>query len=156
MSKAKDLSLALSARLATITTANGYATDIGARVLRGATSFPESYVPCVVLSEGDDDPAEERAIGGVTHVRNVIKFSIEGTAPCDPDNPNDTVHDIIADLKKAIFSGDLTYGGLIRPSRGTPGISYRGRTFGERADGASFVGGGILIDCEIHEELSNP
>lgn len=153
MSKAKDLSLAISARLAGITKANGYDTDIGLKVLRGQMTFDESLLPCTVLVEGDDDVVEQRNLDA----KVLLRFIAEGHAECDPENPNDTVHDIISDLKRAIFGGDPTYGGLVRPSNNaTPGLRYQGRGIGVREDGSNKVSASITFDCQIHETLTNP
>jgi hypothetical protein len=152
MSKAKQLAQALSDRLATISVANGYLTDIGTTVMRGKLDFDEKELPCIVIVEGDDEVLDERD----TDARVNIPFQIEGHDIGDPTNPNDKIHDILADLKRAIFGTDTTFGGLIRASRGTPGLHYRGRIIYKRDAGTANVAAGIRIDCEITENLANP
>lgn len=153
MSKAKDLALVIEQRLAGIRTANGYLTDIGAKVFPGKLSLDPSMLPCVVLVEGDDDVLTQVNM----QCRVVLRFIAEGHASCDPERPYDKIHDIIADLKKAIFGGDVTFGGLVKPSvNNTPGLRYTGSGKGEPPDGAVNVTGSIQFECEVVEDLKNP
>lgn len=153
MSKASQLAAAINARISAITVANGYNTDIGATVYRGKRTANEDKVPFAFIIEGDDQVIEQTNMTA----RVVIAYAVEGHATCDPDNPNDTVHLIVADLKKAIFGGDVTFGGLLRQRPGTePTLKYQGRTVGEREDGAKVVGAGVMFSCEILEDLPNP
>ena len=153
MSKASQLAAAINARIAAISVANGYNTDIGALVYRGKRTANEDKVPFAFIIEGDDQVVEQNGM----QARVVVSYAVEGHAACDPDNPNDTVHLIVADLKRAIFGGDVTYGGLVvKRSGAEPGLRYQGRTVGEREDGAKIVGAGVLFTCEILEDLPNP
>lgn len=152
MSKAKQLAQAIYERIAAITIANGYNTDIGLKVFRGRRTADEKDVPMSFIVEGDDEVLEQKG----NEVRIAVPFAVEGHTVCDPDNPNDAVHDIVADLKKAIFGGDRTFGGLVRGPNGGQPLQYAGRTIGEREDGAKVVGAAILFKAEITESLSNP
>jgi len=153
MSKAKTLAANISARLSEIRIANGYLTDIGASVKRGKLTFNESEAPCIVLVEGDDDPIEQQNL----QCRLSLSFIAEGHDVCDPENPNDKIHDIATDIKKAIFGDDTTFGGLVKPNRNaTPGLRYTGSSKGVREDGSKLVSCGIQFECEIVEDLSNP
>lgn len=152
MSKAKQLAAAVYARISQITVANGYLTNIGLKVFRGKRTADESEVPMAFVVEGDDEVLGQKG----SEVRVAIPFAVEGHDVCDPDNPNDKVHDIVADLKKAIFDGDRTFGGLVRGPNGGEPLQYMGRTIGEREDGAKVVGAAIMFKAEIVENLSNP
>lgn len=146
MSKAADIASALADRLAGISIENGYLTDMGLRVYRGKQRLDESNIPCSVLVEGDDETQEQDD----ADVRLYQGYLIEGHAECDPDNPNDTAHLIISDLKRAIFSGDLRIGGLVS------GIRYKGRVIDPREDGLKLVSAAIEIDVNYSEDLANP
>lgn len=146
MSSASDIALALSARAATITIANGFATDIGARVFRGKRRLAEEDTPCVVLFEGADR-IDDRS---TKHVKVSQRYSLEGHDACDPDNPNDRAHEMIADMKRAIFSGDRTLGRTVK------GIEYAGRTIGTREDGISLVFATIEFDVVFSEDITAP
>lgn len=146
MSKAKDIAAEISTRLASITKAGGYLTDIGAKVLRGRRKLDEGQIPCVVVVEGDDVVEDRR-----TDVVKVGKmFYIEGHAPCDPDQPNDTGHDILADIKKAIFSGDPRLAGLAID------VEYHGGTIQAREDGLGIVAAGVDIQVKYVESPASP
>jgi hypothetical protein len=152
MSKAKQLAAAIYDRISGITVANGYLTNIGQTVFRGKRTADEKDVPMSFIVEGDDEVLGQKS----NEVRIAIPFAVEGHTTCDPDNPNDAVHDIVSDLKKAIFSGDRTFGGLVRATNSSEPLQYMGRTIGEREDGAKVVGAAILFKAEIVENLSNP
>jgi hypothetical protein len=146
MSVAHEIALALTAKLQQITKANGYATDIGTRVFRGKLALTPSDMPCIVIVEGDDSVLEHTRI----KARVKQRYTLEGHAECDAENPNDRAHEIIADLKRAVFNGDLTLGGPVRS------IEYRGRLITPREDGFNTVAAGIDIDAEFAENVSAP
>ncbi len=152
MSKASELAAAVFARVSSITIANGYSTDIGLKVYRGKKTADAVEAPLAFIVEGDDDALDQKGI----EARVKIQYAIEGHTACDPENPNDAVHAIVADLKRAIFGGDRTYGGIVRGNNGGNSIEYKGRVVGEREEGASIVGAAILVSFEIMENLANP
>jgi hypothetical protein len=145
MNTAKSIAATLTDRLAAITVANGYLTDIGTHVYRGRRTLDETMIPCVVVVEGADSVAEQ--IANKT-ARVVQRYDIEGHAECDPDNPNDKAHDIIFDLKRAIFSGDMTFGGPVRK------VEYKGRAIVTREDGFNAVAAAVSIDMTFSENLN--
>jgi len=151
MSKASDIAAELAARLATITKANGYNTDIGLHVFRGKRRLDEEHhLPCVVLVEGNDTPADDSGTNASLNQR----YLFEAHDACDPDHPNDKAHLIIADLKRAIFSGEPKHG--LRLNGKAKQVAYKGRTIGAREDGAAIVFAGIHIDVLYTEDLANP
>ncbi|MGH7461960.1 MAG: hypothetical protein ACREMA_13175 [Longimicrobiales bacterium] len=151
MSKADDIARVLSARLERITKANGFATDIGLRVYRGRRSLDaETDVPCVVLAEGNDTPQDD----SLTLVSISQRYVCEAHVPCDPDHPNDAAHQIIADLKRAIFGGEPKHG--MRLDGHAKQLHYKGRAIGPREDGGETVSAGIHIDVLYVEDLTNP
>lgn len=149
MSKASTLAERLSDRIAQITIANGYLTNIGAKVFRGKGKLDENDLPCTVLVEGEERIDDSSEIQYKARAR----FTFEGHDACDPDHPNDKAHMIIADLKRAIFDGDRTFGGMIRPRIG---LRYAGRRIATRDDGARIIAASIDIDCEVAEDLTQP
>ena len=146
MSIASDIAEEIAARVADISALNGYATNLGARVYRGKRRLDESAIPCAVIVEDDDTPIDEQR----GRAKIEAHYMIEGHATCDPDNPNDTAHLIITDLKKAIFSPDAGFGGRVRDLR------YLGRNISPRDDGASTVAASIEIALTYVEDLANP
>lgn len=146
MSQAKDISLALTARLETITAANGYLTDIGAKVFRGRRRLDESNIPCCVIAEGDDNILDENRRAAKIEQQ----YFIEGHSICNPDNPNDKAHDIIEDIKRAIFKHDAPIHPLIKA------LSYKGRTINPRDDGAGVIAASVEIAVTMVETLDAP
>lgn len=147
MSTADKIAAELAARLAQITIANGYQTDIGLRVYDGRRNLDESHMPCVVMVEDDDDPATMQAPNSKT----AMPWLIEGHAACDPDNPNAAGRKIVADLKKAVFSGDLTFG-----DKRAVACRYGGRSIAPRTDGLALVSASVTIVVDVVENLAAP
>ncbi|WP_042886357.1 hypothetical protein [Cupriavidus necator] len=104
MSKALDILLALKERLQSIRTADGYATDIGARVYLGREFGNDEQDPVPLSSlhdgSGESKDATRPHAGTNTWARS---FVIEGFDTCDPDNPLIKAHAMIADIKRAVF-----------------------------------------------------
>lgn len=150
MSHAKEIGIALAAKLAQISIANGFATDIGLRTFRGKLKLDESAIPCVILVEGDDTRKDEISGRRTAQVLVEQRYDAEGHVECDPDNPNDAAHDVLADLKRAIFRDDLHLGGKIRA------INYEGRVISPRLDGTKLVSASITIKVTYAENLAEP
>lgn len=156
MSKASDIASALDEIIKKITIANGYQTDIGTTSFRGKIKIAEDDVPCIVLDEGGDklkgDASSANMPGQVKlkPVQLLQRYHVSGHMHCDPDHPNDTAHLMLADIKKAIFSGDRTLGGAVR------NIFYVGRDIGRREDGLNLVAAVIAFDIDFTEDLTNP
>lgn len=146
MSTASTIALAITDRIQQITTANGYQTNIGGRAYRGKLRLDESQMPCVVIIElpGESSSAQTAAC------KTTAGYLIEGHSDCDPENPNDVGHLIIADLKKAIFSGDLTF------YKKAIACRYVGCTIEPRTDGLSLVSANIEIAIDYVENLASP
>ena len=156
MSKAKTLSAAVAARLQTILTANGYTTDLGANVYRGQTAIPDDHLPAAVLVELEDE-IETQAVThktstGAEVISNILlPLNIEIIAEAaDPHHPADTAHDYIADVKRAIFSGDLTWGKLATHTR------YLGRNINPPEPGSNLITARVQIRIGYIEDLANP
>lgn len=153
MSLANAMAVEISNRISNILTANGFSTDIGQRNYRGRRRITEGDLPCAVLIERPDEPDKQAA----NKVKVLQRYILEGHAVCDPNNPNDTGHKIIADLKKAIFTGDITLDGrLAANGHKAFSLKYLGRSIAPREDGLSMVSANIEIGVEFVEDLSNP
>lgn len=155
--RARDVALYLTDRLAGITKANGYETDIGLRVFRGRRKIDDQQVPCAVLLEGEDKPGGTQ---GASSQQITQSYVLGGYAECDPDHPNDRAHEILADIKKAIFGladgatraeragAQFSLGGRVKS------VTYRGRDIGPRADGVPIVFAIVYIDIVFVEQLA--
>ncbi|MQR02326.1 hypothetical protein [Glaciimonas soli] len=147
-SKASDIAIELSNRLASITIVNGYHTDIGKAVFRGRRKIDDHHIPCAILIEGDDTPTDTP--GRLTDVAINQRYILGGYAACDPYHPNDRAHDILKDIKRAVFKEDAKLSGKVRR------VTYRGRDIGPRMDGAAIVFTVIEIDVQFVENLTDP
>lgn len=148
---AEGIGVELTARLEACTVAQGAETDLGAKVYRGRRHVDDSMIPCSVVIEGPDLP--ER--GNVrTDYKLEQHYVLIAYVPCDADNPNDAAHAAIRDMKRAVFNTggkpDSNLGGKVRE------CVYKGRDFGPRADGSSFVLAAIEIGVQYVENVSAP
>lgn len=147
MSKADDIAKKITARLAQIRVANGYATDLGANLFRGRRQLNPGHLPAGVVVEGDDLIAKDN---GGDRVKLTLPIIIEAHLECDPDNPNDVAHQAIADLKRCVFSGDPRWDGAVLATR------YVGRIIRPRDDGEKRVAAQVKIELDYVEDLANP
>lgn len=157
MSLAKDISIAIATKLSDITVANGYNTDIGLSVYRGRRRVELANLPCCVIIEGEEEVVDQirtMTAQGYSQ-RNVTgklnqTYTIEAILECDPDDPNDAAHDAIADIKVALYKGDLSLNGKVTA------ISYRGRVISAREEGFNAISGAVIIGLDFVENLNSP
>lgn len=152
MSVESTLATRIAERLALITVVGGYATNIGTRVFKGKLKLDQSELPGVVLVEDDTRVEESQAFKTSAKSKTVQRYVLIGYDVCDPDAPNEKAYLILADLKRAIFSGDVTFGGIVRPND----LLYVGRSIAVREDGAAVISAAIQIDCKFCEDLTSP
>ncbi len=131
--KGSEIAEYLTQVLAGITKANGYNTDIGMRVFRGRRKIDESHLPCAVIIEGEDEPGD---VDNRMEVRITQRYVLGGYDVCDPDQPNDTAHLIIKDIKKAMWNRNTHGTNLGRRVRS---FKYDGKDIGPRVDGEPVV-----------------
>jgi hypothetical protein len=139
MSRANDIAEALKSRLEAIRTAAGYATDVGTTVYRGRRQLNEENA--CTLFEGEEDASGAAKKEPYT-VTAIIHFTAEGAVACDPLNPDLAGHDLVADMQRALFTGDSTLGGLLAGP-----LTYTGRVIQPRQDGQSIVTVQIKLDA---------
>ena len=146
---ALEVSNSISERLQTIRIADGFQTDIGAKVMMGRRKIPgDDEPPCIIVGEGSDDVQDQP--GRIPSVLVSQDYLIDGFDECDPDNPNLKAHAIIRDIKTALFYDGVTLGGKVKK------VNYLGRDIGPRADGVALVQARVMISVEYVEDLTNP
>lgn len=146
MSKASIIAMEIFDRASAILTTSGYATNIGATGFRGRKYLDPDSLPCFVLAEEADEGVSRQRGSSLT----TTEYVLEGYAECDANHPNDVGHLIVADLKKAIFSGDLTFGSNVTD------IVWKGREIEPREEGSTLVVGKIRFSLTYVENLANP
>jgi hypothetical protein len=156
MSKAHQIALAVFERLQTIRRAAGYRTDLGARLYRGRTSISDETLPAAVITQGEDEieaqaVTHKKSTGNEVICNVLLPMSIDIVAPAEhPDHPDDTAHAFVADIKRAVFSGDLTWGGLATHTR------YMGRLFNPPEPGSNLITARVNIRIGYIEDLAKP
>lgn len=147
MSIEDKIAAELAARVAQISIVNGYRTDIGQQVFDGRRHLDETHMPCTVIFADDDDPAGAQ----LPNSKTSLPFLLEGHAACDPDHPNVVGRKIVSDLKKAVFSGDLTFG-----DKRAVACRYGGRSISPRPDGLALISANIVVVVDVVENLAAP
>lgn len=151
MSKQNDIAAAIAARLESVRVASGYTHDAGARVYRGRRALNPNLLPAIVLHELEDEVVDQKSAHASASASGRLPFVIQVTARLDSeDHPNIVAHELVADIKRCLFSGDPTWGGLAESTQ------YTGRTLGEREDGTNVVTATVQIRVGFVEDLANP
>lgn len=138
----------LEARIAQITVANGYETDIGLNVLVGKRKLAaDDEIPCANIIDFAQNP-KDLTKGAATDAYVEQRFLVVGTAACeDKDRPNATGHKILRDIKKAIWKDGTTWGGLVGQ------IKFTGSDMGMRPEGGDFMQGAVSLTVSYVERL---
>lgn len=153
MTIANDVAVELSNRLKSIKVADGFQTDIGLTSFRGRRRLSEEQMPCSVLVERPDEVDNQ----STNKAKIKHRYVLEGHMACDPDNPNDTGHKIIGDIKRAVFSGNVNLAGRLTANNlKTLSLDYAGSSIAPREDGLSIVSASVEVAVSYVEELSNP
>lgn len=153
LTRAEDVALEIQRRLKLVLVSNGAETNLGAFVSRGNRFIDITSAPCSILIEGADHVQDQTSSSGNMVVRQ--DYVIAAILACDIDNPNDTAHRALRDLKKAMFrSADGTPNSTF--DRQVKQVTYRGRDIQPRADGKAFVVTVFEISVEYPEKLYAP
>ena len=149
MSTDQLLAAAMLARLATITQANGYATDAGLHVFDGATGVPDNLGAFLVLAESEEGVASQKGQGGKPDdVKVSLPFTVEGRAVCDPLHPNAAGRLLCADIRRALFGAGSTLGAPINAT-----LRYAGRSIDRREPGSTEVGVTVRLEAAFSYSL---
>lgn len=156
MSKANDIVKQLVERLGAIRRVDGFATDAGLNVSRGQPAVAGGADETLDVFELEDQIEKQRVDGsGASDCAAVdtdllLPINIEGYAVVAAEQHMEVGHALVADIKRAIFSGDMTWGGLATHTR------YIGRTIDRRAEGANAVTVLVQIRIGCVEDLASP
>lgn len=151
MTKAYTLLSALKTRLSAITVANGYTTNAGASVVLGPVPrMPGEALPFVRLTE--IDAAAENATPHRPTALVRVQFVAEAFGHRDLDaNVMSFGHDLVGDLKKALF-GD--------PTRDVGGLAIEARLEGYRIippeDGSDILVAQVRGSFSFHDTFTSP
>jgi hypothetical protein len=138
ISRADAIVSELLARLTTIRKSAGFNTDTGRCVFDGKLQISEA--DAITLVELEEDASAPR--GNPYTVQAVMHLVVEAVVSCNPDHPNKAGRAAIADIFRALFSGDTTLSGLLSGQ-----LTYTGRVIQPRLDGQNLVSVQIKLDA---------
>lgn len=144
---------ALAARLAQISVAGGYNTDAGLHVFRGRAFLdPSTEVPALTVVENDEQGTDAEVTG--TLVRETTAYQVQGLVRADRDNPLDAGHELLADIKRALFKAPEgpEFEQLIAGAT----LAYTGRQVLSREEGQSFAEVSVSLEVTHSERYGNP
>lgn len=151
LTKEEDVSNEVMRRLALNTIALGAETDIGARVIAGATKPDADQMPCTVLIEADDVPESRNVSASYKTSPRYVAFAyVKFTG----DDPRPAAHAALRDLKRCIWSTDG------KPdsnwARQVVEVEYLGREFAPVAPSEKFIGVAMEFAVTFAQNLANP
>lgn len=150
---AQQVLAALAGRLAVIRKANGYNTDAGLHVFQGRLYLDEDDdLPALSIIENLEQPTTAQVDG--TLVRETTPYQIQGLIACTPNAPLAEGHQLLADIKRALFvhpSGP-EFERLIAGAS----IDYMGRQVFQRLESARFCEVHVLLEITHGERYGDP
>lgn len=156
---AQRIRAVLVARAETIRQVDGYATDMGLRVYRGAS--PLQFAPAdleigPVLIIGPDAEGQESAVQRVGRKqRNELRIAATALMLADDLNPLDAADTLLADLKTGLLPPDAT---AERDAAGVLGeaIEYAGSRYELPGPGEQIVTAEMILTCRYAEARGQP
>jgi len=144
------------ARLAVITTAHGYNTDIGGNVYRVRKTVDPDELPCCVVW-----PGAEKGEASYGENSCTMQIRLEGIAGFGAENPSVVSEKILGDLKKCIFEPGNALAeppsGWLRSPDYIDSLSYTGGGTDEYPDeGQKTVGASIMVTVGYTENIGDP
>jgi len=134
-------------RLALITTAGGYATNIGTHVLRARKKIDPSELPAVIIWPGAETPYHKSGA-----LFCVMTVKLEGIALFGTEDPSVIAEKILGDLKKCVLATNWT-----RTPEYIDGIVYTGGGDSDSPDdGQTTAGAYVSFDVKYQTKLDDP
>lgn len=147
-SRRKNIITEIQTALSEITTTNGYYTDAGNYVYLDISEIDEnSTFPAININESMDTNS---ANFHSTWLSLALPVSIEGYNTCLPSTANEKGHELIADIKKAIFSHTKDDPANFEK------ITYQGADIAQRENGTGLVAVNVNITIHYKENLNDP
>lgn len=144
---------ALAERLQKISKEAGYNTDAGKHVFEGRLYLTEDDdLPALSIIENLEQPTTAQVDG--TLVRETTPYQIQGLIACQPNSPLIEGHQLLADIKRALFvhpSGP-EFERLIAGAS----IDYMGRQVFQRLESARFCEVHVLLEITHGELYGDP
>lgn len=138
---------AIKARLASITVANGYATNVGMRVQYGAVDDvpKDDELPMAIFVAGRAERLEEGARAEVQ-----MPVAIRALTVVSPADELAALEPLLGDLEKALFGVDDQLGGEVSD------VEYVGEMVIDRSEGDTVGGVGLDILVKWRKVVGAP
>lgn len=154
LNTAAGVAAVLYERLLAIQVANGYETDMGLTVFQGKIKVADEQIlavgSCLSVIEGIDTIEAQAARGRSPLVKLEQRYGLVGYAVCDANAPNIAAHQMIRDMKRAVWAEPANWGDRVYS------IVYKSRDIGPRADGVNIVQALLEIGVTYAEDLTQP
>ncbi len=145
------------ARLALITDANGFATNVGLHVSRARRTFNESELPAVTVFETSEVPASGAASDDNASMSIVHGFSVIAHVLADQNDTGAVLGLARADIKRALFSPNENGEPGVRDAYGELGpIFFIGSDAEPRRDGADLESVNVRGAVRYKEGFGDP
>lgn len=150
MSMGARVATVLLERLGTITQKNGFTTNMGENVFWGRVS-PPRHAQFVGLFEFEEDEVlTPPKLDSTVQLR--VPYIIEAQAECDPEAPNAMGHDLVADIKRAVWGLDPVH---LFPD-GVNAVEYKGKKILPIDVGTKRVVVEVRLQITMMECLASP
>lgn len=151
MTRSQRVVDSLSTLLKSIDGTGTYRTDVGGRVYKGRFFFDDSDTYPIITIEDGAEFNENVDSPIYNKVKVSKKISVHGlTKVADINNPSDSAHDLLGDIKQCIFSNDERLGG------NAISVRYTGSSISAKEDSALMVSCTVDLAVTFADNLINP
>ena len=148
MTRRKKIINEIKAALEQILISNGYVTDAGLNVFLDKVALEESGdFPAINIDESTDT---NTAGSHLNWTKVTLPISIEAFNRCTPATSNDKAHELIGDIKKAVFTH------VKDDPANYELITYQSSDIAQRESGSDLIVVNVLIDVTYTEDLADP
>ena len=148
MTRRKRIIEELKGALQQILIANGYVTDAGLNVYLDMSQLDETgEYPAININEALDSNQSGLHLD---RAKINLPISVEAFNKCTPANANDLGHDLIGDIKQALFSH------VKAEPANYEKMTYVSANIAQRENGTGLVSVNVLVDVIYQEYLPQP
>lgn len=147
---------ALMEQLETITIANGYHTDLGARTYRARRSIDPAQLPAQSLFEEAEVPNNGRVEQGADVFTTRLGFSVQAFVPCDVAQTGTQLGLAKADIKQCLMGWAKANGGVVDDDGKIGALTYRDSTALPRPEGSRCEAVSVSFEVMYQEAFGDP
>jgi len=143
----------MASRLRQITLGNGYRHNVGDDVYRGGVFLePKTELPAVSILEAEDEPTTAEVTAN--QILETTSYQVMAIARCDELHPLDVGHELLADIKAALFQAPTVE--FERLDGTAHSVEYTGRSIQAGVEQTGFVYVTLNVDITHPEKLGKP